>query len=86
MMTVSMVTSQRVRVGWLGCEAGYSRPRPVSVSTTLSALSLMVALAWSPLPSFFSRRLPLMLPAACLTRPLASSTCLSEMLVLLGLR
>ena len=45
MMTVSMSPRNAlVRVGW-GARTGYSRPRPGSVSTILSALSLTVALA-----------------------------------------
>ena len=80
MMSVSMSPPiVLVWVGW-GSRAGYSRPRPGSVSTILSAWSLPVAFAWSPLPSFVRRRLPLTLPAACLTRPLAWSTYLSDIL------
>jgi len=54
---------------------------PVTVSTTLSKVSLILAFAWSARPSFFRRVLPLRLPAASLMRPLPLSTCLSVVVV-----
>ena len=72
-----MVTSPE-SVGWVAHEYVYPFLfRPVSVSATLSTVFLTFPLAWSALPSFFSRLFPVRLPAASFRRPLPLSTFLS---------